>query len=112
MTVHNAIRWLHFEAAKCRDRDSHEAFSLLMPPLLKVLGLDPMEEVEAAAFRYRFKQELARLPFEDEADREASRSAFLAQPMQPGAGNETSKELPGARASVPVAPGPAIGHPA
>jgi hypothetical protein len=82
MTADNAIRFLHSEAAKCRGRDACEALCLLLPPLLKVLELDAMEEVEAAAFRYRLKQELERLPFQDEADRADARPAFLAQPMQ------------------------------
>ena len=82
MTPHNAIRFLHFEAAKCRDRDSHEALCLLLPALLKLLELDAMEDVEAAAFRYEFKIKLQEVPFQDEADRADARPAVLAQPMQ------------------------------
>ena len=82
MTTDNAIRFLHFEAAKCRDRDTCEALCLLLPPLLKILRLDAMEEVEAAAFRYRLKQEIEKLPYQDDTDRADARSAFLAQPMQ------------------------------
>ena len=84
MTTENAIRFLHFEAAKCRDRDACEAFCLLMPSLLKVLGLDTMEEVEAAAFRYRFKQELEKLPFQDATDRAAEARPVAAFPLASG----------------------------
>ena len=77
MTHVNAIRFLHFEAAKCRDRDSCEAFCLLLPALLRVLELEPMQDVEAGAFRHEFKQRLAALPFQDAMDRAASRPAIL-----------------------------------
>ncbi len=107
VTTDNAIRFLHFEAAKCRDRDACEALCLLMPALLRLLHLDPMENVEAAAFRFQFKQELLDLPFEDETDRACARPVFLARPMQPASTHETTKELPGARQRVLVAPGPA-----
>jgi hypothetical protein len=75
MTTANAIRFLHFEAAKCRDRDSAEALCLLLPALLKVFALEPMEDVEAAAFRHEFKQELQREPFQDATDRADARPA-------------------------------------
>jgi len=83
MTTDNAIRFLHFEAEKCRDRDACEALCLLMPALLRLLQLEPMQDVEAAAFRFQFKQELLALPFEDETDRACARPVFLARPMQP-----------------------------
>ncbi len=82
MTTQNAIRFLHFEAAKCRDRDTCEALCLLLPPLLKILRLDAMEEVEAAAFRYEFKEAVEKAPYQDDTDRVDARSTFLAQPMQ------------------------------
>lgn len=82
MTIHNAIRFLHYEAAKCRDRDTCEALCLLLPPLLKLLELDAMEEVEAAAFRYRFKLELEKLPFQDATDRANARPAFYSCPPE------------------------------
>ncbi|HEV2319199.1 MAG TPA: hypothetical protein VGV18_05580 [Verrucomicrobiae bacterium] len=69
MTPANAIRWLHHQARTCRDRDSSEAFCLLLPALLRLLDLDPMEDVEAAAFRHEFKLRLRDLPFQDAADR-------------------------------------------
>ncbi|MGH8022231.1 MAG: hypothetical protein ACRED1_01515 [Limisphaerales bacterium] len=69
MTTESAIRWLHHQARTCRDRDSSEAFCLLLPAMLRILELDPMEDVEAAAFRFEFKQRLHALPFQDQADR-------------------------------------------
>jgi hypothetical protein len=69
MTTENAIRWLHHQARTCRDLDSSEAFCLLLPALLRVLNLSPMEDVEAAAFRHEFKQRIHALPFQDQADR-------------------------------------------
>lgn len=82
MTTENAIRFLHNQAAKCRDRDACEALCLLLPALLKVFHLDPMEDVEAEAFRFEFKGALELIPFQDNTDRADARSAFLAQPMQ------------------------------
>lgn len=69
MTPANAIRWLHHQARTCRDRDSSEAFCLLLPALLRLLDLNPMEDIEAAAFRHEFKLRLHDLPFQDAADR-------------------------------------------
>ena len=90
MTTTNAIRFLHSEAAKCRDRDACEALCLLLPALLKVFDLDPMEEVEAAAFRFQFREELHRVStFQDATDRADARPGFLAQPMQPKAPSAT-----------------------
>ena len=79
MTAYNAIRFLHFEAAKCRDRDACEALCLLLPALLRLLDLDPMEEVEAEAFRYQFREELHRVPtFQDATDRADARGTVYA----------------------------------
>ena len=61
MTTQDAIRYLDHQAKQCRDRDNHEAFTLLLPPMMKVLGLDRMDDVEAAAFRHGFKRDLAAL---------------------------------------------------
>lgn len=106
MTTHNAIRFLHFEAAKCRDRDACEALCLLLPALMKIHGLEPMEDVEAAAFRYGFKLELEKLPFLDAADRADARSAFLAQPMQNGGCERDNNSKPcGASRGSPDPPG-------
>jgi hypothetical protein len=57
----DAIRYLAHQAKLCRDRDSHEAFTLLLPGLIKVMHLDTMDDVEAAAFRHGFKRDLAAL---------------------------------------------------
>ncbi|HYG23383.1 MAG TPA: hypothetical protein VEH04_11420 [Verrucomicrobiae bacterium] len=53
-----AIRFLDDQAKLCRDRDDHEALCLLLPALMKVLQLAPMNGYEAADFRRRFKQQL------------------------------------------------------
>ena len=58
MTTNDALRWLAFEAQRCRDRDSCEALCLLFPPMLRALDLPPMEEAEARAFYERVKQML------------------------------------------------------
>ena len=100
MTHTNAIRFLHFEAAKCRDRDSCEAFCLLLPALLRLLELEPMQDVEAAAFRHEFKQRLAALPFQDAMDR-----ADRARP------DESLRKRPSALEPVPGW-GQATGQPA
>jgi len=47
----DALRFLDHEAAMCRDRDAHEALCLLLPALLKILELSPMDDYEALAFR-------------------------------------------------------------
>jgi hypothetical protein len=54
----DALRFAAHEAAECRDRDAHEALCLLFPPLLRVLDLEPMDDVEANAVRYELKQRL------------------------------------------------------
>jgi hypothetical protein len=51
----DAIRWLEFEAKRCRGRDACEALCLLLPALRTVLDVPPMEDCEAAAFRERVK---------------------------------------------------------
>ena len=58
MTAEDTIRFLDHEARGCRDRDSHEAFCLLLPAIVKVLHLEPMDDFEAANFAYKFKREL------------------------------------------------------
>jgi hypothetical protein len=57
MTHPDAIRFLHHEAQVCRDRNSAEAICLLLPALLRVLHLQPMDDFEAGAFRYRLSQQ-------------------------------------------------------
>ena len=56
MTAVGAIRFLAHEAKECRDKDSAEALCLLLPALLRALDLPPMEEREARAFRYDFRE--------------------------------------------------------
>lgn len=58
MNPTDAIRWLEFEAKRCRDRDSAEALCLLLPALRNALDLAPMDEPEASAFRERVKEAL------------------------------------------------------
>lgn len=77
MTTENAIRWLAHESKECRDRDSCEAFCLLLPALLRVLALDAMHEAEAAAFRHEFKQRLNLLPFQDATNRALARPVLF-----------------------------------
>ncbi len=45
------MRFLDHEAVLCRDRDTHEALCLLLPALLRVMELTPMDDYEALAFR-------------------------------------------------------------
>ena len=61
MTTKDAIRFLAHEAKDCRDKDTSEALCLLLPAMLRVLSLDRMDDVEAAAFRHGFKRDLAAL---------------------------------------------------
>ena len=51
MIPEDALRFLEHEAVLCRDRASHEALCLLLPALLKVMELAPMDDHEALAFR-------------------------------------------------------------
>ena len=61
MTAERAIRFLAHEARACRDRDTHEAFCLLLPALVRVMDLPAMDDYEAAAVRFQLKQELSTL---------------------------------------------------
>jgi len=58
MTPADIIRFVHHEAATCRDYDEAEALCLLMPALLRVADLKPMGDVEAAAFKFKLKETL------------------------------------------------------
>ena len=62
MTPEDAIRYLDREAAQCRGRDAGEALCLLLPAMMRIMGLDRMSDIEALAFRYGFKRDLAALP--------------------------------------------------
>ena len=50
MNTSDALRYLDHEAKECRDRDMHEALCLLLPAMLRVLELEPMNDLEAIAF--------------------------------------------------------------
>ena len=58
MNATDVIRWLTFEARRCRGKDNCEAFCLLLPPIQSALDLPPMDEAEAAAFRQHVKRVL------------------------------------------------------
>lgn len=58
MDAETALRFLAYEAQRCRDRDGHEMHVLLYPAMLRVLDLQPMDTVEAAAARCEFNQSL------------------------------------------------------
>ena len=77
MSHANAIRYLAHEAALCRDRDAAEALCLLLPALMRLYDLPPMEDAEAAAFKYKATLNLQRLP-----------SQFLARHMHPNSSHE------------------------
>jgi len=55
MSTDDALRFVAHEAFWCRGRDEHEALCLLLPALLRVMHLPPMEDVEARAFREKLK---------------------------------------------------------
>lgn len=61
MTPAESLRFLHHEALVCRDHDAHEALCLLLPALLKVMELTPMEDIEALAFRVELREALMQL---------------------------------------------------
>lgn len=58
MTPEAAIRFLAHEAQRCRDHDDHEMHVLLYPAMLRVLDLEPMDALEAAAARCEFHEAL------------------------------------------------------
>ena len=88
MTHTNAIRFLAHQARLCRDRDSCEAFCLLLPAMVRIFEMEAMQDIEAEAFKYEFRLLLQKLPFQDAADREASRPAVLAHALQPQSPHE------------------------
>jgi hypothetical protein len=61
MTPAEALRFLHHEALVCRDHDAHEALCLLLPALIKVMELGPMDDLEALAFRMELRDLLNEL---------------------------------------------------
>jgi len=62
MTPAEALRFLDHEALSCRDRDAHEALCLLLPALLKVMELPPMDDYEALGFRADLHKALIQTP--------------------------------------------------
>lgn len=58
----DALRFLDHEARRCvhGSRDDREIVVLNLPALLKVLGLERMNDFEAGAFREQFRRELRR----------------------------------------------------
>jgi hypothetical protein len=58
MTATEALRWLGFESQWCRDRDSYEAFCLLLPGILKALDLEAMNGIEASTFKKQLRNRL------------------------------------------------------
>jgi hypothetical protein len=58
VTAENAVRFLAHQAAWCRQLDEHEAFCLLLPGLMRALGLSTMGDEEALAFRSELKSTL------------------------------------------------------
>lgn len=61
MTANEALRFLAHEAARCRDRDAHEAFCLLLPALCRVLGLRALDDFAALEFERDFHRALRAL---------------------------------------------------
>jgi len=58
MTAEDGLRFIAYEADWCRTKDEAEAICLLLPPLLVVLGLEPMNGYEAEVFRAEVKAKL------------------------------------------------------
>jgi hypothetical protein len=55
VTAADAVRYLDWRAAECRDRDQHQALCLLLPAVLHALNLKPMRDEEAWAFHRELK---------------------------------------------------------
>lgn len=55
MNAEEAIRFLEHEASYCREREMHEALCLLLPAMLRALGLPRMNGYEAKDFRRELK---------------------------------------------------------
>jgi hypothetical protein len=58
MTPAEALCFLGHEARQCHDRDAHEALCLLMPALLNLLELAPMDDYQALDFRIELRKAL------------------------------------------------------
>lgn len=58
MIAEEGIRYLAHEAKLCRDKDTHEALCLLLPAMLRLLCLEPMDDFEALDFAIKMRDEL------------------------------------------------------
>jgi hypothetical protein len=58
MSAAEALRYLDNQAKRCRDRDDAEALCLLLPALLKMLNLEPMDNLAALNFTIEFRAAL------------------------------------------------------
>jgi hypothetical protein len=58
ITLTNSLRFLADQSTLCRDRDAHEALCLLVPSLMRVLQLTPMNGYESDNFRKQFREAL------------------------------------------------------
>jgi hypothetical protein len=58
MIAEEAIRFLEHEGRKCRDKDAHEALCLLLPSMLRLLCLEPMDDFAALDFAIEMRKEL------------------------------------------------------
>jgi hypothetical protein len=59
VTLTDALRYVSDQAQFCRVRREHEALCIMIPSLVRVLGLDRMNGYEAEAFRRRLREALA-----------------------------------------------------
>lgn len=58
MIAEEAIRYLAHQARRCRDRDTAEALCLLLPAMMQLLCLEPMDDFEAIEFQLSLRHEL------------------------------------------------------
>ena len=58
MNLPETLRFLDYEARRCRERDAHEALCLLLPALTRIFHLPPMEDAEAFLFRRQLRDML------------------------------------------------------
>lgn len=59
MIAEEALRYLAHEARRCRSRDQAEALCLLLPAMMRLLCLEPMDCFEALDFHVNMKHELS-----------------------------------------------------
>jgi hypothetical protein len=126
MTKEDAIRYLDHQAAQCRGRDACEALCLLLPALMRILELEPMDDLEARAVHYGIKLDLAALDNSGEAGKQGGKGGRqnrhydnpLPRPGPSGMGyadrssHETTQNPKGSRGPAHVAERPTVGRPA